>query len=145
MTRGIIIMAIVGAAGAGLLGLKWLGDARGMSAAVKHAEQMTGQLKQLSANSDVDISANFELADEAWASWRNMVRAAWLLVIGAIASGAATYLLHKGKLDKRPAAATWLASSLLPAFFAPVSLVFSFLLVVAGGMTFMNQPEPAAA
>lgn len=143
MTRGIIIMAIVGAVGAGLLGLKWLSDARGSSAAMRQAEEITEQLKQLSANSGVDISPNIELADEAYASWRNTVRAAWLLVIGAIASGTAIYFLHKGKLDKRPAAATWLASSLLPAFFAPVSLVFSFMLVVAGGMTFMNQPEQA--
>lgn len=145
MTRGIIVIAIVGAVGAGLLGLKWLGDAGASSAAFQHAGQMTEELRKLSESSGVVIPESVGLIEEGYNIYRNTVRAAWLLVIGAIGSGIATYLLVKGKLDKRPVAATWLASSLLPAFFAPVSLVFSFLLVVAGGLTLANRPGPEAA
>jgi hypothetical protein len=136
MRIAVTILALLGSLCAGFLGLTWLGDARSKAGEIRQMEQLASQIEQ---GSSAGLLGGDHLATlkSSLAKIRNARRASWLLLLGAAASGTCGVLLLLHKLPPRPAAITLLASSLLPALFVPISLVFSFLLLVAGGLGFL--------
>ena len=109
----VFILAILGGLAAAALGAVWLADA----AAV---EQL-------------------QLGEEAGVALEGIVTAGYLLLLAlalAIAGGVLA-LLRKGKF----AAGVLISAAVAPAIFEPKSLVFSFLLVVAGLLAFAVKPK----
>ncbi len=114
-----LVLGILGGLAAGLLGMKWLSDASELSQQIALAQSMgvdTGDITRLKI-------------------------AAWLLVTAMVLgiAGGVMALLGKGK----PAAGALLAGGLAPVFFAPVALIFTWLLVAGGVCSALSKPKTA--
>ena len=113
-----LVLGILGGLAAGALGAKWLSDAREMSAQIE-------TLRELGADTG-DIT--------------RLTIGAWLL-IGALLAGIAggvLALMGKGKI----AGGVLMASAVLPACFAPASLIFTWMLVAGAIVSFFVRPRP---
>jgi hypothetical protein len=116
MRFAAFIFAIVGGLAAAALGMTWLADA-------------------------AILDGQHELAEAAGVSLDGIITAGYLL-IAALAlgiGGGILALMRKGKI----AAAVLIGAAVAPAIFEPKSLVFSFLLIVAGLLAVAVKPKPA--
>ena len=115
-----LILGILGGLAAGFLGMKWMGD----------AESLKGQI-ELARKMGVNMA---ELDKMATASY---------MLIGAMAAGIVGGILAmmgKGKI----AALLMLAGAILPAIWAPKSLVFTCILLLGGIVSFFAKPRQPA-
>jgi len=116
-----LILGILGGLAAGALGMKWLSDAHQMRELIGAARGLgvdTGELDKLIIAAYILLAA---------------------MVLGII--GGVLAFKGKGKI----AAGLMLVGALLPVVFAPKALVFTFLLVVGGGLSLLARPkEPVA-
>ncbi len=146
MRIAVTILALLGSLCAAFLGMTWLSDSSSKAGEIRQMEQLASELEQGSAGAVFGADSLATLQANL-AKIRNARRAGWLLLLGAAASGICGVLVLLKKLAVRPAAITMIASSILPALFVPVSLAFSFFLLVAGGLGFLvkDTDQPAAA
>jgi hypothetical protein len=115
-----LILGILGGLLAGCLGWKWLDDANHMKAMI-----------------DVARSAGVSMAD-----LDKTVTAGRMLIgsMGAGIVGGVLAMMGKGKI----AALLMLAGVIVPAIWAPKSLVFTFVLLIGGIVCFFVKPRQGA-
>lgn len=111
----IIILAVLGALAAAFLGMKWLGDL-GTLAGMSELERETAKYMAAAEGKSLD----------------KMGTAALVLVASAVAGIAGAVFAWKGKFAL--AGGLLLGAGLLPVVVQPQTLVFTFFLVVAGGL-----------
>lgn len=112
-----LILGILGGVGAGLLGMKWMGDADSLKASIEAARKLGANMAEL----DKLATASYMLIGAMVAG-----------IIGGILA-----MMGKGKI----AALLMLAGAILPAIWAPRSLVGTFLLVIGGIVCFFVKPR----
>ena len=133
----ILGLALLGALLAGGIGAKWLGDADDNAATIKKLQEYQQGLQSKGSNTAA--------LDKQMSGLNNVIRAAYLLVIGCLASIGAAVAVGMNKIKPMVAGSIWLGSALIPAFFEPKSLVFSFLLIIAGGLMLLRKPATVAS
>ncbi len=108
------ILAILGGLLAAALGVTWLSDAS-------------------------DLQDQIALAEAAGFSIDSMITAAYLLIAALFLgiTGGVLALMRKGKI----AAPILIAAAVLPALYEPKSLVFSFILIIAGLFALGAKPK----
>ncbi len=119
MRIAALVLGIIGGLAAGLLGVKWLSDAHTLKQNIELARSL-----------GMDTSEITRTVIGAWC-----LLGAFALGIG----GGVLALMGKGK----PAAGVMLAGGIAPVFFAPVALVFTWLLVAGGVVSFWAKPKAA--
>ncbi len=114
-----LVLGILGGLVAGLLGMKWIADANELSREIQAAQALGVDTSDVS----------------------RMVTAGWLLVASLALgiTGGVLAMLGRGK----PAAGLLLAGGVAPVIFAPVALIFTWLLVVGGVCSFWAKPRAA--
>ena len=122
----------------GALGLKWISDSSKVNEAMKAVES-------LGLGDNPEIKA-------AVAKARFLVIAAYLLVLGAVVAVVTTVVWMKRPEMTKIYGGVLIACALVPALFAAKSLVFTFFLVVAGGLCLAGKssvpavrPQPVGA
>jgi hypothetical protein len=116
-----LILGILGGLLAGCLGWKWLDDANHMKAMI-----------------DVARSAGVSMAelDKTVMAGRMLIGSTLAGIVGGILA-----MMGKGKI----AALLMLAGAIVPAIWAPKSLVFTCLLLIGGIVSFFAKPRRTAA
>jgi hypothetical protein len=119
----VAVLAVVGGVAAGFLGLSWVSDAGKARELLKRAEELG-------------------VAKEALAEVRAHETAGYLLIVSMLAAFGATAASWRGM--NKVAGGVLIGAALVPAVFAAKSLVFTILLLVAGGLSFTVKPgEPS--
>lgn len=115
-----MILGILGGLIAGFLGMKWMGDADSLKASIEAARKLGANM------ADLD----------------KMVTASYMLIGAMVAGivGGILAMMGKGKI----AALLMLAGAILPAIWAPKSLVFTCILLLGGIVSFFAKPKSAA-
>jgi len=115
-----LILGILGGLAAGFLGMKWLGDVNHLKAQIELLRSAGGSMAELD----------------------KMVTAAYMLIgaMGAGIVGGILAMMGKGKI----AALLMLAGAIVPAIWAPKSLIFTCLLVIGGIVSFFARPRQSA-
>lgn len=118
MRIAAFILAILGGLAAAALGMTWLSDA-------------------------AELQDQLALAEAAGVSVDSIITAGWLLIAALFLGigGGVLALMRKGKI----AAPVLIASAVVPAIFEPKSLVFSFLLIIAGLLALGAKPKAEAS
>lgn len=116
MRIAAFILGILGGLCAAALGITWLSDA-------------------------AELQDQIAAAEAAGVSVDSLITAGYLLVAALFlgVAGGVLALMRKGKI----AAPVLIASAVLPAIFEPQSLVFSFLLIIAGLLALGAKPKPS--
>jgi len=126
MRIAALIVGLLGSLLVTGLGAKWLADFKANKALI---EQFAGALGGAANN-------------EALVQLERTHRAAYFMVIlGILAIAASVFVLKKTK----PSGAVMIAAAVIPAMFAPSTLVFSFLLIIAGILALVAKPKTAVA
>lgn len=134
----VMILGLVGALGAALIGLKWLSDASANAETIQKLEEYERNLQQ-SNNKAASATMSSKLAE-----LNKYVTASYLLLVGAVGGIASVVMMQLNKLNPMYAGIALIACSLVPGLLAPPSLVFSGLMIVAGGLAFLlRSHEPA--
>ena len=115
-----LILGILGGLAAGLLGMKWLGDASHMKTQIDLIRTIGASTAEL----DKLITAGYVLIGSMVAG-----------IVGGILA-----MVGKGKI----AALLMLAGALVPAIWAPKALVFTCLLLLGGIVSFFAKPRQTA-
>jgi hypothetical protein len=115
-----LILGILGGLFAGFLGMKWMGDAESLKGQIELARKMGVNM------ADLD----------------KMVTASYILIGAMVAGivGGVLAMMGKGKI----AAVLMLGGAILPAIWAPKSLIFTCLLLVGGIVSFFAKPRQTA-
>lgn len=115
-----LILGILGGLAAGFLGMKWMGDADSLKASIEAARKLGANMAELD----------------------KMVMASYMLIGAMVAGivGGILAMMGKGKI----AALLMLAGAILPAIWAPKSLVFTCILLLGGIVSFFAKPRQAA-
>jgi hypothetical protein len=124
----ILGLALLGAVLAGGIGAKWLGDAENDAEAIRKIEEY----------SKANAGKNAVL-DQSIAKLNNILRAAYLLVAGCLVAIGIAVALQLKRVQPVVAGSVWIACAIVPAIFEPKSLVFSFFLIIAGGLLLMKR------
>lgn len=124
MRIAVLILAILGAIGAGILGVIWVSD-------YESGKDLVNLAGALGGEEAVDVDEFHRLGIAAYM----LLVAALLGVVGGILA-----FLGKGKI----AGAIMLVGVAIPGFLAPMSLVFSGLLALAGVLAFLIKPKETA-
>ena len=111
-----LILGILGGLLAGCLGWKWLDDANHVKAMIDFARSSGASMAEL----DKTVTAGY-------------------MLIGSMVGGILA-IMGRGKI----AALLMLAGVIVPAIWAPKSLVFTFLLLIGGIVCFFVKPRNAA-
>ena len=114
-----LVLGILGGLAAGLLGMKWLSDASANQATVELARSM-------GVASDID----------------KIVTAAYILLGSAVLGIVGGVMAFKGK--GKIAALLMLIGAIAPAILAPQALVFTFILLIGGIISFFAKPAADA-
>ena len=112
-----LVLGVIGGLLAGLLGLTWMRDADRMRELVDTARSLgvdTGEVDRL-------------------------VTAAYILLVVMVVGIVAGVLAFKGK--GKVAAALMILSAVVPALFAPKALIFTFILLLGGLLSFAARPK----
>lgn len=123
MKKTALILGIVGGLVAGALGMKWLGDFGELSELQRYAVQA-----QLAAQGG---------------SLDKMIVASFILIAGFFAGLAGAFLAFKNKYAL--AGGLMLGAGVLPVLFAPMSLIFTSLLIAAGIVAFLAHSKRRVA
>ncbi|HMG06565.1 MAG TPA: hypothetical protein VK581_13980 [Chthoniobacterales bacterium] len=115
-----LILGIFGGLAAGFLGMKWMGDANHLKASIDFARKMGVNMAELD----------------------KMATASYMLICAMVAGivGGILAFMGKGKI----AAILMLAGGILPAIWAPKSLIFTCLLLLGGIVCFFVKPRQTA-
>jgi hypothetical protein len=115
-----LILGILGGLVAGLLGMKWLGDASHMKTQIELIRSVGVSMAELD----------------------KLITAAYILIGSMVAGivGGILAVMGKGKM----AALLMLAGAIVPAIWAPKSLVFTCLLLIGGIVSFFAKPRQGA-
>jgi hypothetical protein len=117
-----LILGILGGLLAGCLGWKWLDDANHVKAMMDVARS---------------AGANMAELDKTVMAGRMLIGSMAAGIVGGILA-----MMGKGKI----AALLMLAGAIVPAIWAPKSLIFTFLLIIGGIVSFFAKPrQPAGA
>jgi hypothetical protein len=68
-------------------------------------------------------------------------KASYVMIVLGLAAIVASFLVLK---KAKPSGAIMIAAAVIPAFFAPSTLIFSFLLIIAGILALVAKPKVAA-
>jgi hypothetical protein len=115
-----LILGILGGLLAGCLGWKWLDDANHMKTMIDVARSAGASMAEL---------------DKTVMAGRMLIGSMVAGIVGGILA-----MMGKGKI----AALLMLAGAIVPAIWAPKSLVFTFLLVIGGIVCFFVKPRAGA-
>jgi hypothetical protein len=135
----IVVLGILGAFGAGFIGGKWLSDASANAETIQKLEEYE---KSLAATGNKAAS---DKVSTQMAGLKGVIRSAYLLVGGCIAGLAGCVLFLLNKVKPQVAGIILLASALVPAIFEPKSLIFTFCLIIAGGLCLLRKSQGTAA
>ena len=115
-----LILGILGGLIAGFLGMKWMGDADSLKASIEAARKLGANMAELD----------------------KMIMASYMLIGAMVAGivGGILAMMGKGKI----AALLMLAGAILPAIWAPKSLVFTCILLLGGIVSFFAKPRQTA-
>lgn len=116
-----LILGILGGLVAGFLGMKWMGAAESLKGQIELARKM---------------GVNMAEVDK-------MVTASYMLIGAMVAGivGGVLAFMGRGKI----AALLMLAGAIVPAIWAPKSLIFTCLLLLGGIVSFFAKPRQASA
>jgi hypothetical protein len=112
-----LILGVIGGLLAGTLGLTWMQDANRMRELIAAARNLgvdTGEVDKL-------------------------IIAAYILLVAMVVGIVAGVLAFKGK--GKIAAPLMILGAIAPAFFAPKALVFTFILLLGGLLSFAAKPK----
>jgi hypothetical protein len=127
MRIAALIVGLLGALITTGLGAKWVADYKDNRATIEKLTQVGGALGASGA--------------EALAQLERMHKASYVMVVlGLFAIVASVLVLKKSK----PSGAVLIAAAVVPAIFAPSTLIFSFLLIIAGLLAIAAKPKLAA-
>ena len=127
MKVAALIVGLLGALITTGLGIKWMSDYQDNKATIESLAKMGGALGGAGG--------------EAMAQLESMHRASYAMVaLGLLAIAASVMVFKKSK----PSGAVLIAAAVIPAVFAPSTLIFSFLLVIAGILALAAKPKLAA-
>lgn len=129
MKIAVMIIGLIGAIAVLGLGAKWISDYNSLHDKIQAVQTLANAV----GKNDI-LAAGLKKMD-------SLKVAGYLMVLGGLASIIASLLLNK---LKKISAAIFIASALVPAFFAPQSLLFGFLLIIAGSLAFFIKPKEAA-
>ncbi|SHI20034.1 hypothetical protein SAMN02745823_03324 [Sporobacter termitidis DSM 10068] len=129
MRIAVLILVILGAAASFILGIKWLSDFSAYKAEIAAVSELSEE-----------ISSDPEIA-KAMKDVVTLKNCAYVLLAGGIVALAAVFLM--GKLGKISAVII-LAAGIVPAFFSPMSLAFTWLLLLGGILAFFVKPKVQA-
>ncbi len=118
MKIAVIVLAILGALASGFLGISWLNS-----------------LSALGGMSELERATAHAMAAAQGQSLDKMGTAAIILVIGAFVGLVGAFLVMKSKYQL--AAALLLGAGLLPVLFQSKAVVFTAMLIAAGGLAFL--------
>lgn len=130
MKIAVTIIVILGALASFILGVTWLSDFNDYKTEMAAVNEMSTEI-----NSDPEISKALQEVE----TLRNC---AYALIACAIIALVTVFLI--GKIGKI-AAVIILAAGIVPAFFSPMSLLFTSLLVIGGILAFFVKPKVQAA
>ena len=133
----IVVLGILGALGAGFIGAKWLSDANANADTIKKLEEYE---KSLAASGNKAASDKVSIQ---MAGLHGVIRSAYLLVISCIAGLAGCVLFQFNMVKPQVAGIILVASAVVPALFEPKSLIFTFCLIIAGGLCLMRKSSVA--
>ncbi|MBB5517349.1 hypothetical protein [Amphiplicatus metriothermophilus] len=122
MKIAIVILAVLGAIAAGFLGVKWLGD-----------------LSALGNMSELQRMAVRSAAAAQGQSLDKMGAAAFLLILAFLAGLAGAFFTLKNRLPL--AGGLLVGAGLVPVLIQPQAVVFTFLLIAAGGLAFFSHAK----
>jgi hypothetical protein len=131
MKIAVMILGILGALAVGGLGAKWVSDYE------KNKETIVAMTKlahSFGGGKTTDV-------DDAIKGVERTKTAGYIMIVGGLLALAAAIAV--GKLGKI-SAAVMLVAAIAPAVLAPLSLVASFLLILAGILAFFVKTKPAA-
>jgi len=121
MRKAALVLGILGGIAAGILGMKWLGDASDLR-----------ELIDLARSAGADTAEIDRLVMAAYA----LIGAMVLGIVGGVLA-----LKGQGKI----AGGLMLLGVIVPAVLAPKSLVFTFILLIGGLVSLMAKPEAGKA
>lgn len=122
MKIATMILGILGGVAAAGLGFKWMSDINANAAILQMAEAMAGNSAEVS-------------------QFKSLQTAAYLLIGFGVLSIIAAIMV--GKL-KKISAGILVIAAVVPAIFAPQSLIFTFLLIIAGILAFFVKDPQAS-
>lgn len=126
MKIAALILGILGSLSTLYLGAKWVGDYGTHQAKLESLEVFAGQLGSEKVSGVLSEGMN-KLKNLRLVGY-------WMIAFGAL-SLAASFLLWKfGKI----AGLIMLAAPIVPALFMPKTLIFTFFLFIAGGLTLLS-------
>lgn len=135
----VVILGLLGVAAAGGLGMKWISDADSNAETFRKLENYE---KNLKAGGTSQASTKLkEKLDEL----NDLIRAAYVLVFGAIAGLVVIVMMLMAKIDPRIAGGVMILFPVVAGAFAPRSLVFSAIMILAGGLCFLLKPRVTSA
>lgn len=138
MKIAVLVLGMLGAIGAGFIGMKWLSDTSANADTIRKLEEYEKNL-QKSGNTAASSAMSSKMAD-----LNKLVLAAYLLLAGGLGGFATLVMFQMKKIKPIHAGVLLVLCSLVPAFFAPMSLVFSGLMILAGGLCFLVKQEAVA-
>lgn len=125
MRIAVIILVIIGTLSSLGLGIKWVSDFETYKSEIAAVEDL---------KSDPDVA-------QALKDMEKLRNCAYSLIAGGIIALVSVFLIRKiGKI----AAVIILACAIIPAIFAPISLVFTFFFIIAGILAFFVKPKVQA-
>lgn len=125
MRIAVIVLAVLGALASGFLGVNWLNT-----------------LSALNGLSELERATAYQMAAAQGQSLDQMGIAAIVLVIGAFVGFVAAFLALKSKYQL--AGALLLGAGILPVLFQGKAVVFTALLIVAGGLALVLHSRQKA-
>ena len=128
----MLILALLGAAGAGFLGYKWYSDSK------KPEVQLARKLVEELGKED---TSEGRAAKEKIAEVDRLILASYFLMAAVPLALVGAFLGDRGQ--GLVAGVVLLGAAIVPGVLAPKSLVFTFPLLIAGGLCFMIRPTPS--
>ncbi|HWQ43738.1 MAG TPA: hypothetical protein VN456_17135, partial [Desulfosporosinus sp.] len=125
MRTVVIILVIIGTIASIGLGIKWSSDFDTYKTEIAAVEELKSD----------------PVAAQALKDMEKLKNCAYALIVGGIIALVSVFLM--GKIGKI-AAVIILASAIVPAILAPISLVFTFFFVIAGILAFFVKPKVQA-
>ncbi len=142
MRISVLVVGILGALSAGALGAFWLLDCQMAKSSVEKSRAMVALLRQGGGPLPPFLDNEVKKAEDVVQTYDRHMRAYPFLLAGLVLGGAGAALGMAGR--GLSAAALLLVSAVGPAVLDPRSLIFTGLLIVAGGLAFFIRP-PAPA
>jgi hypothetical protein len=129
MKIAALIVGLIGALLTAGLGAKWISDAG-------HADEAAAQIEKLTGS-----PGGGAIGADLVKSLKRFETAGWVMALLGVLALAAAVLVFK---FNRPSGGVMIAAAIVPAIFAPQSLIVGFLLLVAGALALFAKPRRLA-